>query len=68
MTTRADDLYTIDPAFRAWLKEADEVCVDIAGVGIHDIADQPFRDWFADGLSPEEAVQLALEDEGFPFE
>jgi hypothetical protein len=34
------------------------VCAD-------DLPDQPYRDWYDDDLSPEEAATTALEDAGF---
>lgn len=54
--------------FAQWLKEVDGVIGGICGLGHNDIADQTWYDWFADGYSPEEAAQEALENEGFAYE
>lgn len=40
----------------------------IAGLSVYDLADQPFREWYDDGIDPDEAAEMTLEDEGFPFE
>ena len=56
--------------FDAWMAEVDAALLALTGeITSHlDIADQPWRDWFNDELSPEEAAEEALEEEGFPFE
>lgn len=53
-----------DP-FAAWMDAVDRNCYAIAGLSIHDLADMPFRDWFDDGVTPNEAARQALASEGF---
>lgn len=54
-------------AFDRWLAEVNETMIEIAGVGVNDIADQPWYDLYTDEVYPEEAAEMALEAEGFPF-
>ena len=53
--------------FDAWLARVDAHISRLSGLGHEDVADQPWYDWWEDGLSPAEAAENALEDEGFPF-
>ena len=55
--------------YDGWFEEVD-VCVRelTQQLSVHDFADQPFRDWFEDGISPNEAAIQTLENEGFPQE
>jgi len=53
--------------FRQWMQAVDRQVQAIAFLSVHDLADQPFHDWYNDGVEPEEAAQMTLEDEGFPF-
>jgi hypothetical protein len=54
--------------FEQWMKGVDSALLKISGLTHRDIADQPWRDWFDDEVPPKEAAEMALEDEGFPFE
>lgn len=54
--------------FETWLSDVDTELLAIAGLTHRDLADQTWWDWWADELSPAEAAELTLEDEGFPFE
>lgn len=56
-----------DGPFEWWMREVDSHVQKLSGVSVHDLADQPFRDWFDDEMPAREAAELALEDEGFPF-
>jgi hypothetical protein len=51
--------------FDQWMTEVDAEVLGTAGVSVHDLADQPFRAWWDDGLSPTEAAELSLESEGW---
>jgi hypothetical protein len=51
--------------FKAWLAEADLLCLRQTGVSIFDLADMPYDDWYEDGMSPKEAVRELLEEEGY---
>jgi len=48
-----------------WMAEIDRLMVAEAGVTHNDLPDQPWRDWYDEGLEPEEAVENALDDAGF---
>lgn len=45
--------------FARWMAMADRQCRRDYGVGIDDLPDQPWADWFEDCLSPSEAVEMA---------
>jgi hypothetical protein len=51
--------------FGKWMRAVDVAVMRVIGLSIHDLADQPFRDWYEDGITPTQAARLALEDEGF---
>lgn len=53
--------------FREWMESVDRETQAIGGVSVHDLADQPFRDWYDDEMGEVEAAETALENEGFPF-
>ena len=54
-----------DMLFKQWMAEANGHVVKMAGVSIYELPDCTFRDWFDDGLSPQEAADQALEEAGF---
>ena len=54
--------------FEQWMEAIDQAVLRIAFCSVHDLSDQPFRDWFEDEVSPEEAAEMALEDNGFDFD
>jgi hypothetical protein len=49
-------------AFDAWFKKVDRLMSARSGLGADDLPDQPYADWFEDGMSPQEAAQLALDE------
>ena len=49
--------------FEAWLKELDEICFDELGLSYKDLADQPYKTWFENGFSPEDAYYKLTENE-----
>jgi len=51
--------------FKAWLAEADLLCLRQTGVSILDLADMPYNDWYEDGMSPKEAVQELFVEEDY---
>lgn len=53
--------------FEEWKKRADDAAVRRAGISLDDLADQPYYDWYEDGMSPEKAAKRALAAEGFPL-
>ncbi len=40
------------------------ICVSRFGLGVHDFADQTWRDWYDDRVPPFDAVQMMAENEG----
>jgi hypothetical protein len=57
----------MDKTFPQWLKEVDREIGKLCGLSHNDLADQPWHDWYDDEMSPAEAAESALADEGFPF-
>lgn len=64
MTDRASD----SVAFERWMHEVDRETYRLAGLSIHDLPDQSFRDAWRDGVSPRSFAEEALLDEGLPLE
>jgi hypothetical protein len=57
-----------DLTYSMWENEADKYMVRKHGVGIDDIPDMLWHDWFMDDIGYEEAVDMAIEkvnEEGF---
>jgi hypothetical protein len=54
--------------FEEWMAKVDRVIAAHCGLGSGDLADQTYWDWWNDGVSPRDAAEMTLEDEGFPFE
>ena len=53
-----------DSSFAAWMSEVDEECWRLAGISIHDLPDQSFRDAFESGENPAAFAREALDEEG----
>lgn len=53
--------------FRQWMKAVDDEVFEISSVSASDLNDQPYRDWFDDGIGAEDAANMALDDAGFDF-
>jgi len=52
--------------FEKWMEKVDAVIGRLVGGLSHeDLADQTWRDWYNDGVTPKEAAEMALEYEGF---
>ncbi len=51
--------------FTEWMAELDLRCGRKVGLSIRDLADQPFSDWYEDGITPAQALRLTLAEEGF---
>lgn len=58
----------MERTFEKWLSEVNAVIEKLCGLGYEDIADKPWWDWWEDGVSPREAAEEALAEEGFPVE
>lgn len=52
----------MDADFAAWLRKVDAVYGATLGMGMDDLGDAPWYDYFADGMTPREAVAHALTD------
>ena len=57
---------SVESKFRAWKRKVDAVLTRTCGLSSSDLADQPYRDWFDDGVTPAQAAKMVLEEEGFP--
>ncbi len=47
--------------YREWERKVNELMINTHGVGIDDIPDMPYNDWFKEGISVEFAVTLAID-------
>ncbi|MGA2490017.1 MAG: hypothetical protein ABSF99_07490 [Anaerolineales bacterium] len=48
--------------FEAWLLALDDICMTETGFSYKDLPDQPYRDWFEDGLTSEDAFYQTMEN------
>ena len=53
--------------FEEWISKVDRRIGNVCGLGVDDLTDQPYWDWWSDEMPPGEAAKLALGAEGFPF-
>ena len=49
--------------FQTWLRKCDAVVSGKVGLGLHDLPDANWRDYFEDGLSPKDAADCAYDDQ-----
>ena len=49
--------------FEEWFAAAEQILQAQVGVGLMDLVDCPYRDWYAGGMTPEEAAREALANE-----
>lgn len=54
-----------DEAFFTWLREVNTNLNEKVGLGVLDLSDQTYHDWFSDEMSPAEAAELVLAEEGY---
>ena len=47
--------------FKQWKREVNKVVVNRIGMGCNDMPDVSYRDWYDDGMSPEEAADEAVD-------
>jgi|DEB0MinimDraft_10_1074344.scaffolds.fasta_scaffold538069_1 hypothetical protein len=50
--------------FEEFMTECDAICVSEIGVGVHDMPDLMWRDFFDDGMSPQDSIDCAMEEWG----
>ena len=48
-------------SFDAWYKECDGIVSRRLGLGVEDLPDATWRDYYEDGLTPDEAIECAKE-------
>lgn len=53
------------PTFEEWLDDVRHCVNSFVGMSLDDLPHKRWRDWYEEGLSPEAAATLALEEEGF---
>ena len=49
--------------FQTWLRKCDAVISGKVGLGLNDLPDANWRDYFEDGLSPKDAADCAYDDQ-----
>ena len=54
--------------FAQWKVEVNAHVMARAGLFADDLPDVPYYDWFEDGISPQEAAEMVLEESGFPMD
>ncbi len=54
--------------FVQWKARVNVCVIARAGVCTDDLPDVPYYDWFEDGISPQEATEMVLEESGFPID
>jgi hypothetical protein len=47
--------------FEAWLDSINTILFETHGVEVEDLADEPFMDYYDDGLEPRDVVDIMLE-------
>lgn len=49
-----------------WMEQVDTEINKIIGLGLdhNDLADQPYHDWYEDGVRPKTAAKRAIKDNG----
>jgi hypothetical protein len=50
------------PGFNAWIDQVDAILTGACGLGVSDLADAPYRDWFEDEMTAREAAALTLSE------
>lgn len=57
-----------DLSFEEWMERVDTAVCALAFVSVHDLEDQPFRDWWEYDWTPQQAALEVLEYAGYPVE
>jgi hypothetical protein len=53
-------------SWERWWQAVTAITVAVVGLHPEDLADQLWRDWWMEGVSPKTAVKRALRNEGVP--
>jgi hypothetical protein len=56
-------IITTSDRFEAWLRDLDDICLTETGLSYQDLSDHLFKDWFNDGMTPEDAYYQMMEEE-----
>ena len=56
-----------EETFGEWMNKVNRIVVSAIGVGVNDLPDATWRDYYDDELSPQEAIE-ATADDGYAFE
>ena len=51
--------------FEEWMEMVNSILAVDAEIDSRDLPDQPYRDWFDQGMLPSEGAQKALSESGF---
>jgi hypothetical protein len=49
------------PSFNSWMKSINTILFNKTGFEISDLPDEPFRDFYDDGLVPSEVVNIMVD-------
>lgn len=47
--------------FEDWMQDVDAAVLEMTGLRTEDLVDRPWREWYDDGLPPDEAAMAALD-------
>jgi len=47
--------------YRVWEDKVNTLMLNKHGVGIDDIPDMPYHDWYTDHITPEKVVKMAID-------
>lgn len=50
--------------FEEWMAQVNREVSNIIGLDADDLADQPYYDWYEDGVRPKTAAKRAIKDNG----
>jgi hypothetical protein len=51
--------------FEEWMAQVDAILIKRFGIESADLPDCCYADWYEDGFTPSQAVEMALEEGGF---
>jgi hypothetical protein len=54
--------------FGTWRRIVNRKIVNVCGLEMDDLPDQPYYEWFEEGMDAEEAALIALEEAGWDTE
>ena len=52
----------MNEAFSVWMSKVNRLVEAKFFLGCDDLPDMPYDDWFEDGMSPKEALELMIEE------